>query len=82
MRNTSDMNSVHSSPTAVRSPFFSRLGDLVVRRRKAVLAGYLASMALFGIFGVQVFGAMQSAGFTDPASDSSRAATLLASTST
>jgi RND superfamily putative drug exporter len=35
-------------------------------------------MVLFGVFGVQVFGAMKSEGFNHPGSDSSRAAAVLA----
>lgn len=56
---------------------FYRLGMFVVRRRWSVLIGYLVSMVIFGTFGFQVFGAMQSEGFNDPNSDSSRAAEIL-----
>lgn len=71
------MNSVHSRDAAASLTAFSRLGMLVVRRRRTVLIGYLLSMVLFGAFGVQVFGAMQSAGFNDPNSESSRATVIL-----
>ena len=57
---------------------FHRLGAWVARHRWPVLISYLASMVLFGIFGVQVFGAIQSGGLNDPGSDSSRAAVALA----
>jgi RND superfamily putative drug exporter len=43
-----------------------------------VLSAYLLSLVIFGVFGVQVFGAMKSEGFNDPGSDSSRAAQILA----
>ncbi|MTA40421.1 MAG: MMPL family transporter [Actinobacteria bacterium] len=49
----------------------------VAKRKLSVLIGYLISMVIFGTFGFQVFGAMQSYGFNDPNSDSSRAAQIL-----
>lgn len=57
---------------------FTRLGYWVTRYRWPVLIGYLVAMLAFGVFGVQVFGAMKSEGFNDPQSDSSRAALVLA----
>ena len=72
------MNSVHTNVPAPASGAFARFGGTVARRRWPVLIASLIAMALFGVFGVQVFGAMQSAGFDDPGSDSSRAAVALA----
>lgn len=58
---------------------FYRLGLFAAKRRWSVLFGYLISMIIFGTFGFQVFSAMQSEGFSDPNSDSSRAAKILVS---
>lgn len=71
------MNIVHNTSAPGKSPTFARLGALVARHRWPVLIGYLALMAVVGTFGVRVFGAMESAGFSDPASDSSRVAEIL-----
>ena len=60
-----------------RPPAFARLGAAVARHRWTVLIGYLVAMVVFGVFGVQVFGAMKSEGFNYPGSDSSRAAVVL-----
>jgi RND superfamily putative drug exporter len=57
---------------------FYRLGEFIVRHRWPVLSAYLLSLVIFGVFGVQVFGAMKSEGFNDPGSDSSRTAQILA----
>lgn len=57
---------------------FERLGAWVARHRWPVLVSYLVLMVVVGVFGIRVFGAMQSEGFNDPASDSSRAAAILA----
>ena len=62
----------------VKAPAFYRLGGWVARHRWPVLIGYLVVFVIVGVFGVRVFGAMQSEGFDDPASDSARAATVLA----
>jgi putative drug exporter of the RND superfamily len=72
------MHTVHSTAKSSEQPLFYRLGAFVVRHRWPVLSAYLISLVLFGIFGVQVFGAMKSEGFNDPGSDSSRAAQILA----
>lgn len=72
------MNAVHSTSVPPRQPAFTRLGAGVVRYRWPVLIAYLVTMVLFGVFGVQVFGAMKSEGFNYPGSDSSRAAAVLA----
>ncbi|TEX51723.1 MAG: hypothetical protein B7C55_04105 [Actinomycetales bacterium mxb001] len=61
-----------------KPPTFYRLGGWVARHRWPVLIGYLIVFVIVGVFGVRVFGAMQSGGFQDPGSDSSRAAAALA----
>lgn len=66
-------------PRPVSTPgAFHRLGGWVARHRWPVLIAYLIAMVVFGVFGVQVFGAMKSQGFNYPGSDSSRAAESLA----
>jgi len=72
------MNSVHSTASPAPAPAFYRLGGWVARHRWPVLVGYLIVFVIVGVFGVRVFGAMQSGGFDDPAADSARAATALA----
>lgn len=72
------MNTVQKVSTGGRESAFHRLGAAVARRRWPVLIGYLVLMVIVGVFGVRVFGAMQSEGFNDPASDSVRAAQVLA----
>ena len=72
------MNSVHSTSAPPLRPAFYRFGGWVARHRWPVLVGYLNVFVIVGVFGVRVFGAMQSEGFDDPASDSARAATALA----
>lgn len=64
-------------PVSVRAPAFERLGSLVVRRKWPVLISYLVALAAFGVLGSGVFGALQSEGFFNPASDSATVATLL-----
>lgn len=56
---------------------FNRLGHLVVRRRKAILAGYVLFLALAGGLGAGVFGNMKSQGYDDPTSDSTRVDSIL-----
>ncbi len=70
------MNTVHSTPTH-RDTVFGRLGRFTVRRRWPVLIAYLVSLVVMGAVGIGVFGSLQSGGFSDPASDSSRATTIL-----
>jgi putative drug exporter of the RND superfamily len=72
------MNTVHSTARASDHTLFFRLGEFIVRHRWPVLSAYLIAVVLFGVFGIQVFGAMKSEGFNDPSSDSSRAAQILA----
>ena len=56
---------------------FARLGHLVYRRRKAVLALTGLFVAFAGLWGTAVFGALDGGGFDDPQSESSRAVTAL-----
>lgn len=72
------MNTVHSITHGHRASMFERLGAWVARHRWPALVSYLVLMVVVGVFGIRVFGAMQSEGFNDPASDSSRAAAILA----
>ncbi len=72
------MNTVNSTASASQQALFYRLGEFIVRHRWPVLSAYLLSLVIFGVFGVQVFGAMKSEGFNDPGSDSSRTAQILA----
>ena len=72
------MNTVNSTASTSQQALFYRLGEFIVRHRWPVLSAYLLSLVIFGVFGVQVFGAMKSEGFNDPGSDSSRAAQILA----
>ena len=79
------MNSVLPSPgprasaaTASEKTAFYRLGGWVARHRWPVLIGYLVAFVIVGVFGVRVFGAMQSEGFQDPKSESARTAAALA----
>ena len=74
------MSAIAAKPDPGRTsrPAFERLGAWVARHRWPVLIGYLVVFVVTGVFGVRVFGAMQSGGFTDPASESVRAAAALA----
>ena len=72
------MSDVHTPAGQARPTGFMRFGAAIVRFRWPVLIGYLVAMVAFGVFGVQVFGAMKSEGFDDPASESSRVASMLA----
>ncbi len=65
------------TPEATQPGMFHRFGGWVARHRWPVLIAYLVAMVVFGVFGVQVFGAMQSQGFNYDSSDSSRAAAIL-----
>ncbi len=56
---------------------FERLGRLVYRRRKAVLALTAAFVAFAAVWGTAVFGVLDGGGFDDPASESSRAVVAL-----
>jgi len=72
------MSDVHTPAGQARPTGFMRFGAAIVRFRWPVLIGYLVAMVAFGVLGVQVFGAMKSEGFNDPASESSRVASMLA----
>ncbi|MCL9758902.1 MMPL family transporter [Frankia sp. AiPa1] len=56
---------------------FSSLVTLVTRRTRLVLAGTAVLLVLGAVLGSTVFGKLQTGGFDDPNSDSSRAADLL-----
>ena len=49
----------------------------MARHRWPVLIGYLVFMIVVGVLGVRVFGAVESEGFSDPASDSVQVAEIL-----
>ncbi len=72
------MNTVVRSQTVEKQGLFYRLGAWVARHRWPVLVSYLVLLVVVGVFGIRVFAAMESEGFNDPASDSSRAAAILA----
>lgn len=57
---------------------FERLGHLVVRRTKTMLALYFILLAVFAGTGWQVFGQLKTSGYDNPDSESSRAAVALA----
>ncbi|NBO45747.1 MAG: MMPL family transporter [Actinobacteria bacterium] len=57
---------------------FERLGHLVVRRTKTMLALYFILLAVFAGTGWQVFGELKTSGYDNPKSESSRAAAALA----
>jgi trehalose monomycolate/heme transporter len=67
----------HRPQPSARSGVFERLGRLVYRRRKAVLALTAALVAFAAVWGTAVFGALDGGGFDDPASESSRAVVAL-----
>lgn len=56
---------------------FCWIGEVVTRRSRRVLALALLGVVAAAIVGVGAFGKLQTEGFDDPGSDSSRAATLL-----
>jgi RND superfamily putative drug exporter len=58
---------------------FERLAHLVVRRRRATLVVFVLGLVVAGVLGSGLFSRLEAAGFTDPASDSSRAAAQLRS---
>lgn len=71
------MNNVQIEPLVQRPAPFARLGYLVARYRWQVLIGYVAAALVFGVVGVQVFGAMKTEGFVDPGGEAARAAAYL-----
>ncbi len=56
---------------------FEKLGHLLVRRRKAVLAGFIVTAIAAGVVGSLVFARLEGGGYSDPGSDSYKAATYL-----
>ena len=56
---------------------FRWIGELVTRRARWVLALGLIAVVAAAVVGVGAFGKLQTEGFDDPDSDSSRAAALL-----
>jgi len=59
---------------------FEKLGHFLVRRRKAVLAGFIVSTIAAGVVGSLVLARLEDGGYSDPNSDSSKAATYLTDT--
>ena len=59
---------------------FEKLGHFLVRRRKAVLAGFIVSTIAAGVVGSLVLARLEGRGYSDPNSDSSKAATYLTDT--
>jgi trehalose monomycolate/heme transporter len=55
---------------------FEALGRVTYRRRRWVVAVALGFLVFAGVWGTQVFGALQGGGFEDPDSESTRAAEL------
>jgi RND superfamily putative drug exporter len=51
---------------------FEKLGHLLVRRRKAVLALFIIAIILTGAIGSLVFARLQNGGYSDPRSDSTK----------
>jgi RND superfamily putative drug exporter len=60
-----------------RAPLFTRLGELVVRRRRTVLALSALWFVAAVVLGVGVFGQLSDGGFEDPDAPSTRATELL-----
>jgi len=59
---------------------FEKLGHLLVKRRKSVLAGFIVVAIAAGVIGSLVFARLEGGGYSDPGSDSSKAATYLTDT--
>jgi RND superfamily putative drug exporter len=59
---------------------FEKLGRTLFRRRKAVLAGFIVSSIAAGVIGSLVFARLEGGGYSDPNSDSYKAATYLTDT--
>jgi RND superfamily putative drug exporter len=59
---------------------FEKLGHFLVRRRKAVLAGFIVAVIATGAIGSLVFSRLEGGGYSDPGSDSYKAATYLTDT--
>lgn len=59
---------------------FEKLGHVLVRRRKSVLAGFIVAVIAAGVIGSLVFARLEGGGYSDPGSDSWKAATYLTDT--
>ena len=59
---------------------FEKLGRVLVRRRKSVLAGFIVAVIAAGVIGSLVFARLEGGGYSDPGSDSWKAATYLTDT--
>lgn len=59
---------------------FEQLGHVLVRRRKSVLAGFIVAVIASGVIGSLVFARLDGGGYSDPGSDSAKAATYLTDT--
>ena len=59
---------------------FEKLGRTLFRRRKGVLAGFIVATIAAGVIGSLVFARLEGGGYSDPNSDSSKAATYLTDT--
>ena len=59
---------------------FNRLGHFVVRRRKSVLAGFIVALIAMSAIGSLIFSRLDSGGYSDPKSESSKAAKYLTET--
>lgn len=56
---------------------FERLGHFIVRRSKAILAGYVIFLVVAGALGFGVFNSMKTQGYDNPKSDSARVDSIL-----
>jgi RND superfamily putative drug exporter len=59
---------------------FEKLGRTLFRRRKAVLAGFIVATIAAGVIGSLVFARLEGGGYSDPNSDSYKAANYLTDT--
>lgn len=59
---------------------FEKLGHFLVRRRKSVLAGFIVATIAAGVVGSLVFARLEGGGYSDPGSDSYKAADYLSKT--
>jgi RND superfamily putative drug exporter len=59
---------------------FEKLGHFLVRRRKSVLAGFIVATIAAGVIGSLVFARLEGGGYSDPNSDSYKAANYLTDT--
>ncbi len=75
---TSTSTQPHVVTPPGRPGLFERLGELVVRRARLVVLLFVGGVIVAGVVGSQVFGALASAGYNDPGSESARAAAVLA----